>query len=69
MLDELGHTLVLEHLWEHTVFDFPDEKEFSSYTVMTWEIGTDYGVYKNNGKQYTVTYGRVVYPIAIYCYL
>ncbi len=44
MDDEIGHTLGLEHPWEHPTFDFPDEKEFSRYTLKT---GRERAVWKS----------------------
>ena len=69
MIHEIGHTLGLEHPWEHPTFDFPDEKEFSRYTVMTGTEGAGHGVYRNNEKDHTVTHGPMVYDIATYHYL
>ena len=36
---------------------------------MTREEGADHGVYEINKKDYTVTYGPMVYDIAAYHYL
>ena len=69
MIHEIGHTLGLEHPWEHPVYDFPDDKEFSRYTVMTGTEGPGHEVYRHNDKDYTVTHGPMVYDIATYHYL
>ena len=69
MIHEIGHTLGLEHPWEHPTFDFPDEKEFSRYTVMTGTEGAGHRVYRKNEKDHTVTHGPMVYNIATYHYL
>ena len=69
MIHEIGHTLGLEHPWEHPTFDFPDEKEFSRYTVMTGTEGPGHGIYRKNEKDHTVTHGPMVYDIATYHYL
>ena len=69
MVHEIGHTLGLEHPWEHPTYDFPDEKEFSRYTVMTGTEGPGHRVYRYKDKDYTVTHGPMVYDIATYHYL
>ena len=69
MIHEIGHTLGLEHPWEHPVYDFPDDKEFSRYTVMTGTEGPGHEVYRHNDKDYTVTHGPMVYDMATYHYL
>ena len=69
MVHEISHTLGLEHPWEHPTYDFPNEKEFSRYTVMTGTEGDGHGIYRHNEKDHTVTHGPMVYDIATYHYL
>ena len=43
MVDQIGHTLGLEHPWENPTLDSPNKKELSRYTVMTGTGGVGHG--------------------------
>jgi serralysin len=65
---EIQHALGIEHPGDHRTIEFPNNKIFTKYTVMTG-IGGDQDNYRKDGIEYGVVSGSMAYDIAALQYL
>ena len=69
LIHEIQHTLGIEHPGDHRTIPFPASKFYSNYSVMSGEVYNEHSKYIDNGIEYAVSYGSMVYDIAAIQYL
>ena len=69
LIHEIQHSLGIEHPGNHKTIHFPNKLFYSNYSIMSSECYDEHSKYIDNGIEYSVSYGSMVYDIAALQYL